>query len=124
MVNTGRSSTIVKVAVLEQVLPGERMSVTSTVYSPAPRFANVSLVAPAIGLDVPVPLYHWMVKSVAAGTPPFTSMVIDPLGVAPVQCVLSVIVFCVITGVTLASFTVNCTKGEAQLEVVFVALTK
>ena len=58
MVNTGRSSAIVKVAVLTQVLPGERISVTSTVYSPAPRLDNVSEVAPAIGLAVPLPLYH------------------------------------------------------------------
>ena len=65
-----------------------------------------------------------MVKSVAAGAPPLTSMVIEPLGDAPVQFVLFVIVFCAITGVTLTSFTVNCTKGEAQLDVVLVAFTK
>src|SRR5688572_9865112 len=64
-----------------------------------------------------------MVKSVAAGTPPFTSTVIDPLGVAPLQFVLSVIVFDVIAGVTLASFTVNSVTNELHNDVVFVATT-
>src|SRR5688500_14076447 len=64
-----------------------------------------------------------MVRSVAAGAPPSTSMVIDPLAVAPVQFVLLVMVFCVIAGVTLTSFTVNKLGDELQRDVVLVATT-
>ena len=88
------------------------------------QFDNVSVVAPAIGLAVPTPVYHCIVKSVAAGATPSTSMVIEPFAGAPEQFVLSINVFCVITGVTLTSCIVNCTSGDAQLDAVFVAFTK
>src|SRR4030095_6575372 len=91
--------------------------------SPAARFANVAPVAPTIGLVVPIPVYHCIVKSVAAGAPPSTSMVIVPFDGAPVQFVLFVIVFCVITGLTLTSFNVKIATVELHSEVVFVATT-
>ena len=83
----------------------------------------VAVNAPTIAVVNIDTRYTSDIRNRTYGMPPSTSIVIEPFVGDPVQFVLLINVFCMITGVMLKSFTVNTVTAERHSEVVFVAIT-